>query len=248
MIAKELELRPEDAANVYKSDLRDKVNDKIKEFASRELDIVFKKVRLKTHVVVVEGDLTLGEKNCEVIYFMKFVHMLQQALFYRSYKKLGEGDWEIVEYDTSLKSWEEVDEEDEFDDEDEGSFKTRFEETLINYIPSVLEEDIEEFVLALSRIAVRKIRERGASEEEIPYHVKDVISDEMFEIIDAFEKLGGKYINIVKGKFDVGANTCRVVRADEFFERLYRATYNRALYLLDYGPAAAFDDYPLNKL
>jgi hypothetical protein len=242
-VAKELKLRPEDEVNIYKSGLHEKINERIGELADDECWRVLKKIRLKTYVVIVEGDLTLGVKNCEIDTYIDFSEMLHRWLVYKSHRRLDEGDWEIVEYDNSPKSWEEVDDEDEFDEEDEGSFKTRFEETLRDYIPSIFEEDVQEFILAVSRIAVRETVDRGASEEEIPYYVKDAISDEMFDIINALEKLGSKYINIIKGKLDIGTNTCRIVRADEFFEKLYRATYNRALYLLDYGPAAAFDNY-----
>jgi hypothetical protein len=243
LVAKELKLSYDNI-----DDLSEEIASRIEELVAQEIDRIYDGFRYHLHVVVAEGDLTPGKKRCTVMDFLKFMDILFRKLYDESRIKVYEGEWEVVEEEDSekaglTKSWEKVSEEEELEDWEEGSFKTRFEETLISYVPAIFEEDIQEFVVVLSRVIVRGIIEKRVSEEDIPFYIKDEVSEKIYEIVEILEKLGSKYLNVIEGKFDTGTLNCRIVSVDEFIERLYRSTFRYTTYILDAWPSAPLHDY-----
>jgi hypothetical protein len=239
LVAKELRL---DFENI--ESLSEKIDERIKELVDNESGRIFDKFTLKTYAVIVEGDLTLGKKNCEVGFFLSLFNAIYRKLYLTSREKVYNGEWEIMEEEEkgpTNKNWWEVDDEDE--DDDEGSFKTPFEETLRNYIPSVLENDVKDFILALSQIVAMAIKENDVSEEEIPFFIKEEISDDISEIVEILEELGSKYINVIKGDFTTGIKPCRIMRVDEFVDKLYQHTFKQTLNFLDENSKIFSKDY-----
>jgi len=239
VVAKDLRLKPEN----IEGDL-ETIENEIKELADIAAGKISDMIPGPRNMAVAEGDLDFDKKSCLVIEISDFIDELLRRLEYEALKKIYDKDWEEIEDEELLKDFmseNEWEEEDEF--EMGKSVRTHLEDTLKNYIPSIFEEDIRDFVENGSQLIVVGIKDDEVSDEEILFIIKDKISDEIDKFVQEFEKLKSEYVNIIRGEYGTGVRTCRIIPVEEFINKIYKVTFERALGLLGKNPEVLSRDY-----
>jgi hypothetical protein len=240
VVAKDLRLKPEN----IEGDL-ETIENEIKELADIAAGKISDMIPGPRNMAVAEGDLDFDEKNCLVIEISDFINELLIKLEHEALKKIYDMDWEEIEDEELFEGF--IDEEEEKEEEDEfemgKSVRTHLEDTLKNYIPSIFEEDIRDFVEGGSQLIVVSIKNDKVSDEEIPFIIKDKISDEIDKFVQEFGKLKSEYVNIIMGEYGTGIRTCRIIPVEEFINKIYKVTFERALGLLGKNPEVLSKDY-----
>jgi hypothetical protein len=234
-VVKKLKLEPE---NIGKN--LGTVKDEIEKFVDPEIERIDNMIR-GSYMIVAEGGLDFDVKQCTVTKASSFIDILYQDLFHEVLDRVRLMDWrriEEVELSENLVEGE---------SEVEEGAGTRFEGTLENYIFSVFETDVRYFVEekphSLIFVVKYYIKHYKISDEEIPFYIKDGISEALREIVYELEKLGSRYINVVEGGLEIGQKTCRIMPIGEFINKIYKATFEQTLGLLGKNPEALSKDY-----
>jgi len=237
VVAKDLRLRPENIEGNLKT-----IEEEVKEIVDIEVEKIDSRIIGPRNIAIAEGGLDFDEKNCLILEISVFIDELSKRLEYEALRKIYQGEWEEIEDEDLLEGFlDEDEEEDEL--EMEKNARTSLEDTLKRYIPSVFEEDIRDFVEGLSQLIILEIKNGKTGDEEVPFIVKDKISDNIDNFIKEFEKLKSEYINIIRGEYGTGIRTCKIMPVEDFVNKIYKVTFEWALGLLGKNPEVLSRDY-----
>jgi hypothetical protein len=188
--------------------------------AESEAEKLGEKIPGERFMVVAEGDLDFDQKTCEIVDISDFTDEVLRFLIYES---LDSVHHLVKENEVSVESLENPGENGSSWEED----RVYLEHILHNYIPTIFEEDILNFVDGLSYFVAKQIKDSSIGEDEIPYIIKDEISRDIYECVTEIENLSSEYINIVKGDFTTyGVRTCKIMPVEDFINKLYKITFD----------------------
>jgi hypothetical protein len=203
----------------------------IEDTAEIEVEKIGYKIIGRDNIVIAEGDFGLGEKSCIVIDISVFIDNVLQKLknkaFAKMIKMIEEGRV-IVESEEYSDEWES--DEDEFEVEE--GLETSLEGTLESYILTIFEKDFRNFIIETSEIIAEEIQKSGISEEDIPYFIKDKVSEDIGKFVEEIEGLKVRYVNIVRGRYGRGRRTCKIIPVEEFIDRIYQSVFKQTLSIL----------------
>jgi hypothetical protein len=236
VVAKDLRLTPENIGEDFEA-----IKSEIKELVDIEIEKIDSMIKGPRYMAVAEGSLDFDVKQCIVTDISMFIDELLGRLEYEALEKIRQMDWRKIRDEDIFKNLAEDVEEDEFEMEE--SEVTHLEDTLKGYILSIFEEDVRDFVEGKAHLIVLEIKDKKVSDEEIPFFIKDSISEDINKFVYEFEKLKSRYINIIRGEFSIGLKTCKIMPVEEFINKIYRVTFEQTLGLLGKNPEALSKDY-----
>jgi hypothetical protein len=203
----------------------------IEDTAEIEVEKIGYKIIGRDNIAIAEGDFGLGEKSCIVIDISVFIDNVLQKLknkaFAKMIKMIEEGRV-TIESEEYSDEWES--DEDEFEVEED--LETSLEGTLESYILTIFEKDFRNFITETSEMIAEEIQKSGVSEKDIPYFIKDKISEDIDKFVEEVEGLRVMYVNIVKGRYGRGRRTCKIMPVEEFIDRIYQSTFKQTLSIL----------------
>jgi hypothetical protein len=164
------------------------------------------------HIVIAEGSFGTGKRACTVTNAYK--------LSSRAHSKLWE---KVIEYD--IGGYFDVN---ELLDK---LYKTNFEYTLRRYIPAIFKDDLIDWAERVPEEIVEEasivVFDRKLDPKEV---AREIIIDEIDEIIKQLHQSGSVYVSIVEADSDeYKETTCQIVTISEFANKLYKVAYNNVL-------------------
>jgi hypothetical protein len=203
------------------------VKSDIKHSAGLKAELLSEKIPGVRYMVVAEGELDFEQKVCRIVYISSFVDDVLRIL---EEEAIDLVHYLVKESELSAENFEDSSSEETDEDESVEDDRVYLERLLHKYIPSIFEEDIIDFVNGASYFAVREAKENSTSEDEIPYIIKDKISEDIQECVDEIGNLSSEYINIIQGEYTTyGKRVCKIIPVEDFIDKLYKATFDEAL-------------------
>jgi hypothetical protein len=167
------------------------------------------------HMVIAEGSFGAGKRACTVTNAYKFSSLVYSNLW----DKVRENNVdEHIKLDELLRKLDE----------------TNFEHTLRQYIPAIFKDDWIDWVERFPEEIVEEVYITLFNHKYDAREVaKEIISDEIDEILKQLDKSGSVYVSIVEAASNkYGETTCQIITVAEFVERLYKAAYNSTINFL----------------
>jgi hypothetical protein len=167
------------------------------------------------HVAVVKGSLGKGIRTCEIEYLLRFIGELESKILHAV---------SVILYEDA-KNWKEMEKpEKRLED-------TNFEYTLNRSVPVLFLWKLfwDEMEWVPERI-IYKYPEVKRDLDLARSLTREILGEEIEDIVMKIMKMGSSYVNIVKGKgvFDIyGKETeCVILPVSEFIDKFYEVAYD----------------------